>query len=338
MANTVVFVTGASGFIALHIVKLLLEKGYDVVGSVRSVEKGEDLSRKFGPRFKFEIVEDIAAEGAFDEAVKKHPEVTVFLHTASPFTFEVNDVEKDLLIPAINGTKNALDSIIKYGPQIKRVVVTSSYVAIFDGRKEYKPEAVFTEDSWNPISYSDSKKHPQLAYWGSKKFAELAAWDVVKEKKPNFALTTVAPPFVFGPQAFDSGVKPTLNTSSEVINQMLELNSESKIPKVFSSWVDVRDVAKAEIAAFEKDSAKGKRLLVRAGQFSTFRLLEILNNIPQLKNILPKPQPGDHDKAVSRLATVDNSKTNDILEFDYVSLHDSVIDSAQQILAVRAKL
>ncbi|KAG7196201.1 uncharacterized protein KQ657_000213 [Scheffersomyces spartinae] len=335
--NKTVFVSGATGFIALHIIKQLIEREYDVVGSVRTDEKGQDLSRRFGPKFEYEIVEDIAAEGAFDEAIKKHPEVTTFLHTASPFTFDIKD-ENDLLVPAINGTKNALDSIIKFGPQINRVVITSSYVAIFDGRREFKPDAVFTEESWNPITYEDAKKHPQLAYWASKKFAELSAWDIIKEKKPNFSLTTINPPFVFGPQAFDSEIRDTLNTSSEIINQILGLQPESKIPKIFSSWIDVRDVAKAHILAFEKDSAKGKRLLVRSGQFSSFKIVEYLKEIPQIKDALPEPGIGDHEKAIRSLATVDNSKTNSILKLDYINLHDSIIDSAQQILSVRSKL
>ena len=44
--------------------------------------------------FTYEIVKDIAVKGAFDDALKKHPEVTVFLHTASPFHFNVTDIEK----------------------------------------------------------------------------------------------------------------------------------------------------------------------------------------------------------------------------------------------------
>ena len=45
--------------------------------------------------FTYEIVKDIAVKGAFDDALKKHPEVTVFLHTASPFHFNVTDIEKN---------------------------------------------------------------------------------------------------------------------------------------------------------------------------------------------------------------------------------------------------
>ena len=57
-----VLVTGASGFIAAHVVKTLLEEGYDVVGTVRSAAKGDYLKTlfdNFGDKFSYIIVEDI---------------------------------------------------------------------------------------------------------------------------------------------------------------------------------------------------------------------------------------------------------------------------------------
>lgn len=95
-----VFVSGATGFIAQHVIKQLIAKNYKVVGSVRSKEKGESLTEKFGSSFQYEVVADVAAEGAFDQALENHPEVTVFLHTASPFRFDVTDIQKELLDPA----------------------------------------------------------------------------------------------------------------------------------------------------------------------------------------------------------------------------------------------
>lgn len=118
--STTALVSGASGFIAAHTVQELIKNGYTVVGSVRSKEKGEYVKLSGKPEsFSYEIVEDIAQDGAFDEFVEKHQEATVFLHTASPFHYNVTDVEKELLKPAVDGTKNALLSIAKYGPNIR---------------------------------------------------------------------------------------------------------------------------------------------------------------------------------------------------------------------------
>jgi nucleoside-diphosphate-sugar epimerase len=58
-----VLVTGASGFIAAWIVKILLERGFRVWGTVRSVSKGDYLVNLFkahANRFEYVVVEDIA--------------------------------------------------------------------------------------------------------------------------------------------------------------------------------------------------------------------------------------------------------------------------------------
>ena len=70
----------------------------------------------------FAIVEDIAQEGAFDEAVKSDPPFEACIHTSSPFHFNVTDVKKDLLDPAVIGTTGLLKAIKQSAPTVKRVV------------------------------------------------------------------------------------------------------------------------------------------------------------------------------------------------------------------------
>ena len=68
-----VLVTGASGFIAAHVLHSFLDAGYKVRAAVRS-EKSADKVRqthsKYGAALSFAIVPDMTAPGAFDEAVK----------------------------------------------------------------------------------------------------------------------------------------------------------------------------------------------------------------------------------------------------------------------------
>lgn len=109
-----ILVSGATGFIALHVVSDLLKQDYKVIGTVRSSEKADKLRKKFGnnPNLSFELVSDIAAPEAFDRVFQKHgKDIKVVLHTASPVTITTTNYEKDLLLPAVNGTKSILESI-----------------------------------------------------------------------------------------------------------------------------------------------------------------------------------------------------------------------------------
>ncbi|KAK6458118.1 NADPH-dependent methylglyoxal reductase GRE2 [Scheffersomyces xylosifermentans] len=330
-----VFVSGATGFIAQHIVKSLLKKNYIVIGSVRSTAKGEHLSKLLGSdNFSYEIVEDIEKEGAFDAALQKHPEVSIFLHTASPFHFKATDIEKELLLPAVNGTKNALRAIQLHGKNVTNVVLTSSYAAISTTSVESNPENTLTEDSWNEITWDLALKDPVSGYRGSKTFAEKAAWEFLEKNKPQFSLTAINPSFVFGPQAFDSEVKDSLNTSSEVINSLLKLEPDGTIPPVRGGFVDVRDVADAHIAGFENPEAKGKRLLLNAGRFTAQSIIDILNeSVPELKGKIPVGTPGSGKEVIASLATIDNSKTKKLLGVsEFIDLKTTVVDSVKQIL------
>jgi nucleoside-diphosphate-sugar epimerase len=82
-----VLLTGANGFVAVHILDGLLPKGYTVVGTVRSQSKIPYLQNKFAKyadKLQFVVVEDIAAPGAWD-AVLEDKGIEFVLHTSSPF-------------------------------------------------------------------------------------------------------------------------------------------------------------------------------------------------------------------------------------------------------------
>ncbi|KAK7683963.1 hypothetical protein QCA50_012939 [Cerrena zonata] len=312
---TTVFVSGATGFIAIHIVKVLLDKNYTVIGSVRSAEKGDALAKQLGSsKFSYEVVPDIAKEGAFDEALQNHPEIKVFLHTASPFHFKATDVEEELLKPAVGGTTNALKAITKYGGQIENVVITSSYAAVSTSSKEKNPAHTNNEESWNEITWDEALIDSFAGYRGSKKFAEKAAWDYVKENKVNFKINYINPSFVFGPQAFPLS------------------SPNDPIPTTAGGFVDVRDVAKAHLVAFEHN-LQNQRLILNAGRFNGQTILDVLHeNFPELDSKLPVGTPGSDKEELKQYATIDNSKTRQILGFPLIGIKETVVDSVKQIL------
>ncbi|GCF00069.1 methylglyoxal reductase (NADPH-dependent) gre2 [Zygosaccharomyces mellis] len=339
-----VLVTGATGFIALWVVDYLLKEGYEVIGTVRSQQKADKLTKQFGPSAKlsFEIVPDISDIHSFDHVFEKRAkEIDIVIHTASPFHYNTTAYEKDLLIPAVNGTKGILNSIKKYGSQtVKKLVITSSYAAILDPSKVSDKDAVFTEKSWNPATWENAQLNVGNAYRGSKKFAEKAAWDFLAENKDSvsFKLSTVNPVLVFGPQKFEEDVQPQLNTSNEAINVPLHSKPGDKLNNTQGNYIDVRDVAKAHVLAFQRDELIGERLGLSNGPVNTEGVLQVLNEkFPQLKGKLAEsPTPGVVNQNAG--ATFDNSYTKKILGFPFISLEQSVYDTAAQILKKEGKL
>ncbi|KAK6460302.1 dihydroflavonol-4-reductase [Scheffersomyces coipomensis] len=338
MSSQTVFVTGATGYIAQHIILQLLKKGYHVIGQVRSVAKGEALEKDFSDKnFSYEIVEVLEKDGAFDEVLTKHPEVTVFLHTASPITFDVEDNEKDMLIPAVNGTKNVLSSIKKTAPQIKRVVVTSSVLSAANYSDFGDKSFACGEDQWLKTTYEEAKtSDAATAYAVSKKYAELAVWDFVKEEKPNFKVTTILPAYVFGPQAFESGVK-NLNLTAAMVANALKLNKTDPIPVVTGVNIDVRDIALAHILGFEKEEAAGERLFGVSGRFIYDEIVDdIRTNFKEFDDQLPRTKKISSD-FYDQWVKFNDVKSRKILGIKYIPLEKTVVDSITQVLDYQKK-
>ncbi|SCU81054.1 LADA_0B10968g1_1 [Lachancea dasiensis] len=339
-----VLVTGCTGFIAQYIVRDLLQQNYKVIGTVRSDAKGDNLKNLFNnnPSFVTEVVADIAAPSAFDHVFEKYSdEIKVVLHTASPFHFNAKDYEKELLIPAIHGTKSVLESIKKYSAQtVERVVITSSIAAVKDPLKSADKNFVYDEDSWNPVTWESCQLNPQDAYRGSKKFAEQVAWDFLEENKGvlKYKMATVNPSMIFGPQLFDQNATGVLNTSAEVINSLLHSGPETDLSNLKNDFVDVRDVSRAHLLAFQMDETVGQRLGLSAGQFNGQDIAQILNErFPQAQGTLPKVT-GEGANKTEPYAKFDNSRTKKILGFDFKSLEETVYDTAAQILKVEGKV
>ena len=155
--STTVFVAGAGGYIGKHIVSQLLSKGYTVIGSVRNDEKGERLVSLFeNDNFTYVVVEEAEAKGAFDKPLKDHPHIKVFIDTASPLPIGVN-YEKQLIRRTSKGIKFILSSIKDHGPNITKVVVTSSIASCMNEKQSHDPNFVVDESKWNPDKHSVGK-------------------------------------------------------------------------------------------------------------------------------------------------------------------------------------
>ena len=334
--ETTVCITGASGFIASHIIKQLLEQGYKVKGTVRGdISKYTYLDELPGANVLLELVQaDLLTEGSFDEIIEGCDYV---LHTASPYFVNVKDPQTELVDPAVKGTLNVLAACAK-AKSVKRVVLTSSMAAITDEPNNNK---VFTEEDWNTLS--SLKRNP---YYYSKVQAEKSAWDFVKSNNTDYDLVVINPFVVIGPS-----LGPGLNESNKIFKDMLS----GGYPTVMSiNWglVDVRDVAKSHILAMETTSASGRYLVsneamemkdvvsfLKNNGFNKYRLPLVNLASPvgdKIMKILSYTQPKGSAtylrSHLSKKMQYNNSKVKRDLGLEFVTAKDSIIDTLDDLI------
>ncbi len=261
-----ILVTGASGFIALHTLAQLIERGYTVRGTVRSMQKAAETQETVVRLAQKNVqVEMMPAELNQDEGWKEAMRgVEYVLHVASPFPLQEPKHEDELIKPAVEGTLRVLR--FAHDANVKRVVVVSSNAAVSAG---YAGEnRTFTENDWSKVENNIG------AYSKSKTLAERAAWNFIHsaENKNKMEMVAINPPLVFGPVP-----NKNYNTSSEVIRAYL-LGQVPGTAKIKMACVDVRDVASALIAAMEIKEAAGHRFLVSAGELWTKEIAQILHD------------------------------------------------------------
>lgn len=329
MAKTVL-ITGGSGFIAAHLLDAFLEAGYHVratVRSPRSADKVRTTHGKYGDALSFSIVPEISEDGAFDEAVKG---VDGVVHSASPFILNAEDYDRDLFEPAKKGTVNILKAVKANNPNVKRVVITSSFADMLDVTKGLRPGYTYSEADWNPMTTDEAQKAgPAAAYLVSKTIAERAAYDFVKNEKPNFTISTVSPPMVYGPirHAVESTGK--LNTSLADIFRLYN-GTEKQVPETsFWAFADVRDLAQAHLKAFESDKAANQRYLVSNGTFGYQNFVDIIRDYyPDLRDGTPE---GDAHSNLPPVYKLDVSKSVNDLGMKYRTMEETVVDAVNSL-------
>jgi len=336
MTQQTILLTGASGFVGTHVLKAFLESGYNVKATVRSDEKAKNVAAIF-PEHKeqlsFAIVEDIVADNAFDEAVK---DVSGVVHTASPFHTQPKDNKKDLLDPAMKGTENIVSAIKKNAPQVKRLVVTSSFAAMIDIPKGNREGYTYTESDWNPVTYKEATESEtgSVVYCASKTFAEKVAYDFVKNEKPNFTVATICPPMIYGPAVQHIESLEHLNTSSADIYRFMNGSTKTPPANSFWAWVDVRDVATAHVRAYEH--AAGGRFFVTGGAYSYSEVVDILHKVPEVNK--EKLTAQDKDFKEPSHYSVDNSKAKNELGINFITLEKSITDAAKELVKIEKRL
>lgn len=283
-------VTGASGYIASWIVRYLLEAGVTVHATVRDKTRDEKVSHltriadELGDRGgRLELFDaDLLEPGSFDAAVEG---CAVVMHTASPFFLAgIKDAKKQLVEPALQGTRNVLEACNR-ASSVTKVVLTSSVAAIYSDNadREGAPGGVFDETVWNE---SSSLEHNPYSY--SKTVAEREAWKIA-EAQSRWTLAVINPSFVLGPSL--STRKDS--TSIGMLRQMTDGTFRFGAPELHVGMVDVREVAMAHLLAAARSEAQGRHILsnrtVSFIDMGNILRAELGDRYPFPKGKIPRP-------------------------------------------------
>ena len=324
---TKVMVTGITGYVGQHCGAELLRQGYEVLGTVRSMEKADMVREGIARVAPIENLTFVEADLLSDKGWKDAMDgCTYVLHVASPFIIAAPKDENEIISPAVDGTLRVLSAAKAAG--IKRVVLTSSTAAIISG----KLSGHYGTDSWSDPDANIG------TYAKSKTLAERAAWEFADTNRID--LVVINPGGVLGPTLTGRVEGESLTFISDIINGKYPL-----VPDISVLLIDVRDVAKLHVAAITAEGAVGKRFIASSDEPLYFKevtgilkdagykkastrqapkfLLKLMSLFDdQVKGLLPM---------VGERQTVANKETYDILGWEPTPIDQSLIETAKSI-------
>ena len=334
-----VLVTGASGFLAQHIILQLLAKGYGVRGTLRSLKRADEVRgvlAKHEPRARdIEFVEaDLSSDAGWAEAVK---DCDFVQHIASPFPAVHPKDEMELIRPARDGALRVLKAAKAAGA--RRVVMTSSMAAIAYGHGDKRAE-VSDETMWSNVDGPDN-----TPYTKSKTIAERAAWDYVNGEGKGLELVAINPTGILGP-----ALSKDVSTSLEIPIRLLNGKTPG-LPRIGFSFVDVRDVAECHVKAMEIPEAAGQRFLATEGFLWFTEAADILREaFPAYDAKIPKRKVPDfalklmaifqpiYRQTVTELGRTrkaSNAKAKKVLGVTFRTAQEALVSSAQSLIDLK---
>ena len=327
-----VLVTGGTGFIGLHCLQQLLDKGYKVRTTIRSESRKHEVLEAMKKHssncenLEFYIA-DLLKDDGWKEAVEGSKYV---LHVASPFFLGEPENEDVFIKPAVEGTLRVLKACAD--ADVQKVVLTSSFAAVGYGHPREKE--VYTEEDWSSVDGEIS------AYAKSKTLAEKAAWEFVEnlEESKKFDLTVINPVAVTGPM-----LTSDIGSSNDFLLKLIS-GSMPACPKIHMGYIDVRDVAKAHIFSMTEEKTNGERIIVSENEMFFAEVGKTLNEagfkksptkelptflvkimsffVGELKTLL---------SALDRKGDIDKTKAEHFFNWEYISTEQSVTETAQQL-------
>jgi len=305
-----VLLTGISGFLGGHVGLALLNAGYSVRGSVRELKRADKVRATLAKagadvsRLDF-VALDLTSDKGWDAAMDG---VRYLQHTASPFVTTMPADKMELIRPAVDGTRRALEAALR--SRVERIVLTSSMAATSYGHPAGRT-APFTGKDW-----TDLNGRGVNAYVESKTLAEKEAWRIVDSAGRHDDLAVINPNAILGPLLDEDP-----GTSAALVLRLMS-GSLPAAARIYFPVIDVRDVAEAHVKAMTAPEAGGHRYAMGD---KTLSFLEFANTVrtamPEFASKLPKREVPDW--IVKLFAMVDRDMRGNTGELGVVRRTDS---------------
>ena len=331
-----ILVTGVSGWIAKHTTIELLNKGYEVLGTVRNnnlIDQTKETISEHAPIEKLKFVKlDLLKDEGWNEAAEG---CKYIMHIASPFPMKVSNDRESLLPVAVDGTLRVLNAGLNAGAE--QIIKTSSIVAMFRKPNRTNPYT-FGEKDWTDENWIEGVND----YFLSKTKAERIAWELMESKGLKKKFTTINPGGVFGDALDKKG-----GTSIEYVRQFMA-GKFPGAPKFAVLISDVKDIAKAHVACIGNNKVGGRRLIVGKEVKKLVELSQLMAEaMPEYAKKLPKKElPNFMVKLISYLDSsakmmipdleivmqTDTKYAEELLGFEFKPAKGCIVENAKSVV------
>lgn len=310
-----ILITGITGLFGSYLAKEFSELG-EIYGLIRTTS-----SKRLTENFNFPVIWRLGDLAEVDSLEKALQGIDLVIHSAGMVSFDSSD-ERKLYQVNITGTANLVNAMLLTG--IQKLIYVSSVAAIGRSQELFVLDENFkwTESPLNTV-YSNSK------YYG-----ELEAW---RGEQEGLDLLVVNPSVLLGKISDD-------RSSTEIYHYVLEENKY--YPSGNINYIDVRDAASITRMLFNS-SLWGERFILNAESVAyqkffqlmaeafdrkspgklvnpiVLKLAVLFNQIFRKLGWSRSPLNKKTAMISQQKTFFNNSKVNDLLNFEYRSLKET---------------
>lgn len=265
-----IVVTGASGFVGKWVTVRLLQAGYAVRGTVRSISaKGQQVRKAAAEQAglesiaRLELVEaDILDDRGWADVMRG---AVAVMHVATVIRGDEPRDQSLVIRPALEGTERVLR--FAHAAGIRRFIMTSSIATVGYGHGQATGRRVYDETYFTQFE----TMRWTWAYCIGKTKAERLTWEFARAN--GMEVTTIHPGAIIGPPLDEDA-----SISIGMVTGLLD-GTTPALPSNGFSIIDVRDVADMHVAALENPDSIGERYLATAEYMPFPKVAEIVREL-----------------------------------------------------------